>query len=145
MAYRLDARIAGYARAAGAAYTRYADDLVLSGDGDLRRRVPRLVEAVGELALEEGFALQPAKTSVRTAAERQTVLGTVVNDRPTIPRDEYDRLRAILHNAALTGLEAQNRDDHPDFRGQLAGKVAWVASLDPGRGARLRAALERIG
>jgi RNA-directed DNA polymerase len=81
---------------------------------------------------------------VRGRSQRQHLLGVVVNERLTVPRDEYDRLRAVLHNAVRTGGPQQNRDSHPDFRAHLAGRVAWVESLDPGRGARLRADLEQI-
>lgn len=144
VAYRLDVRIAGYARAAEVTYTRYADDLILSGAPDLRRRVPGLGRALSGIVAEEGFELHPGKTRVRLRSQRQQVLGVVVNDRPTIPRDEYDRLRAVLFNAARTGPAAQNREGHADFRAHLLGRVSWIASLDPARGARLRAMLDRI-
>jgi hypothetical protein len=42
------------------------------------------------------------------------------------------------------GPSTQDREDRPDFRGHLTGRVGWVAQHDPARGARLRAALERI-
>jgi len=143
-AYHLDVRVAGLAAHLDAGYTRYADDLILSGGPALRAGVDRLVRAVTRIAAEEGFTVNPAKTRVRTRSQRQAALGVVVNDRPTVPRDEYDRLRAVLHNARRTSGEAQNRDGLADFRGHLAGRVAWVASLDPGRGARLRAMLAQI-
>ena len=44
MATRLDRRLSGYAGAAGARYTRYADDLALSGGAALRTRADALVE-----------------------------------------------------------------------------------------------------
>jgi RNA-directed DNA polymerase len=146
-AYRLDARLTGYVASidgAGAAYTRYADDLIISGGAALRPRVDGLVRAVERIADDEGFALNPAKTRVRRRSQRQQVLGVVVNDRPTVAREEYDRLRAVLHNAARTSGAEQNREGHPDFRAHLTGRVAWVASLDPVRGERLRAVLDRI-
>jgi RNA-directed DNA polymerase len=68
----------------------------------------------------------------------------VVNERPTVPRADYDRLRAILHNCARSGPDAQNRDGVTDFRSHLLGRIAWVGSLDPGRGERLRAAFDAI-
>src|SRR5258707_4620586 len=40
-AFRLDRRLAKLAAAVGADYTRYADDLTLSGGDDLARRVRR--------------------------------------------------------------------------------------------------------
>ncbi|GAB7190775.1 hypothetical protein NUM3379_14820 [Kineococcus sp. NUM-3379] len=143
-AQRLDRRLAGLAAAGGATYTRYADDLVLSGGEDVRRRADRLVASVAAIAGEEGFAVNPAKTRVQGAGGRQVVTGLVVNARPNVPRAEFDALKALLHNAARTGPEAQNREGHPDFRAHLAGRVTWVESVNPARGARLRAEFERI-
>lgn len=144
VAARLDRRLAGLADALGATYTRYADDLVLSGDRSLGRAAGRVVDTVGRIAAEEGFRLQPTKTRVQRAGQRQTVTGIVVNAHPNVRRDEYDTLRAVLHNAAVHGPAGQNRAGHPDFRAHLAGRVSWVESVNPGRGARLRAVLDRI-
>ena len=139
----LDRRLTGLARAAGLTYTRYADDLTFSGDlgpGAARR----LVTAVGAIALDEGLAVQPAKTRTRRQSQRQEVTGIVVNARPNLPRDEYDRLRAVLHNAARNGPAAENRDGHADFRAHLLGRIAWAEQLNPTRGRRLRAAFDEI-
>jgi hypothetical protein len=105
-----------------------------------------VVAAVGLIARDEGFALNPLKTRVQGRAGRQRVTGLVVNDRPRVPRREYDALRALLHNAATTGLAAQLQ--HPsrarDPRAYVEGRIAWVASHDPERGARLAALLDRV-
>jgi RNA-directed DNA polymerase len=139
---RLDRRLAGLAAAAGATYTRYADDLTFSGEATLG--AGRMIDAAGRIVAAEGFRLQPAKTRVQRAGGRQTVTGIVVNARPNVRREEYDALRALLHNAARHGPASQNRAGHPDFRAHLAGRIAWVAAVNPGRGDRLRAAFDRI-
>lgn len=143
IAYRLDARCAGYAAASGLTYTRYADDLLFAGDLDWAGAA-RLARGVQRIAAAEGFRLNPAKTRVRRAFERQRALGLVLNERARPARVEYDLLRAILHNAARTGAPTQNRDGHPDFRAHLAGRIAWVAAGDPVRAARLQAVFDRI-
>ena len=107
-------------------------------------RAEAIVAAVSAIARDEGFAVNAAKTRVQGQAGRQRITGLVVNRRPTVPRREYDLLRALLHNAARTGLEAQNREGVPGFRSRLEGRIAWVASVDPVRGSRLRAALAAV-
>jgi RNA-directed DNA polymerase len=132
--FRLDRRLTGLARVLGLRYTRYADDLAFSGR---LARPGTLVEPVTGIAADEGFRLNPAKTRVRSASDRQALAGLVVNVVPAVPRDEYDALRALLHNAARTGLAEQNRDGHADFAGYLAGRVAWVGHRHPARAAKL--------
>jgi RNA-directed DNA polymerase len=61
-----------------------------------------------------------------------------------VPRAEFDRLKAILTNCIRNGPEAENREGRPEFRAHLAGRVAFVASVNAERGARLRMLLERI-
>jgi RNA-directed DNA polymerase len=141
-AYRLDRRLSGLAGRFGLHYARYADDLAFSGTlrGD---RADRLVTLAGQIAREEGFAVHPGKTRVRRQSQRQSLTGLVVNDRPAVPREDYDRLRAILHNAAVHGLDVANRDGHPDFAAHLAGRVAWMSHRHPSRAAKLQGLLER--
>lgn len=142
--FTLDARLAGYAAAIGARYSRYADDLTVSGSAELRSCARRCVGAVTSIAAEEGFVVHSRKTRVQPRSGRQQVTGIVVNSRLGLPRAEFDRLRAILHDALSNGPETANREGHPEFRAHLFGRVGWVESVNPGRGRRLRAQLEAI-
>jgi len=144
VAHNLDRRLAALARRLGGTYTRYADDLVVSGGPALARRADGLAHTVAEIVADEGFRLHPAKTRVRTAAQRQVVTGLVVNARPNVARSEVDRLRAVLHDAARSGPEAANREGHPDFRSHLRGRIAWVAAANPDRAPKLEAAFAAI-
>jgi RNA-directed DNA polymerase len=143
-AYRLDARLAGLARAAGACYTRYADDLVFSGDEDFARSIGRFPTHVAAIALEEGFAVQHRKTRVMRRGRRQRAAGVVINEKINMPRDDYDRLKAILCNCVRHGPHGQNRAGVPDFRAHLGGRVAHAARLNPERGQRLARLFEQI-
>ena len=139
-AFRLDRRLTGLADRVGVHYSRYADDLAFSGE--LGGRQPgALIAAVGRIVADEGFRLHPEKIRVRGQADRQRLAGLVVNAGPAAPREDYDRLRAILHNAATHGLAAANRDGHPDFEAYLTGRVAWVAHRHPARAAKLQGLL----
>ncbi len=137
-AHGLDRRLAALAAAfGGATYTTYADDHAFSGGPEQLRRAPDLRAAVAEVVAGEGFALNRAKSRLMTDAGRQRVCGIVVNARPNVARREYDRLKALLHAAALDGPGDHDRD-------RVVGQVAWVAALHPGHGAKLRERLQRI-
>jgi RNA-directed DNA polymerase len=136
-AYRLDVRLSALARSLGGAYTRYADDLALSGGVKMRAALPAILPRIGAIALEEGFELRYGKTRVMTSAVRQRLCGVVVNRAPSIARRDYERLEATLFNCARHGPWSQNREGHPDFEAHLRGRVAWVTQLHPEKGARL--------
>lgn len=137
-AWRLDCRLQGVADRFALHYTRYADDLALSGGKELLRLAPFLQGLVGAIALEEGFDINHRKTRVQTQAQSQRLAGVVINARTNLPREEFDRLKAILHNCARHGPESQNRDGIDDFKAHLAGKIAYVDWLNPERGAQLK-------
>jgi hypothetical protein len=141
--YRLDRRLTALASAFGAAYTRYVDDLIFSGGPEVRRgRLPELVTAI---VADEGFRVNPRKTVAMSSSVRQSVLSTVVNARPALPRPERDALRALLHNCATHGWVTQTRGHDPAmFREHVLGRIAWASSIDPGFGARLQALAARI-
>ena len=93
---------------------------------------------------DEGFRLNQGKTRRMPRGQRQVLCGLVVNDRANLPRAKADNLRALLFNAIRFGPDSQNRDEHPDFRAHLEGRVAWTASINPVRGRRLWALFDRI-
>ncbi len=143
-ALHLDYRLAGLAAKNGAVYSRYADDISFSGGKQLLTSTKGFRRVVAEIAEDEGLRLNPRKTRLTTAAGRQLVTGVVVNAQPNLPRSDYDRLRAALHEATHRGPERANRNGVPDFRTHLLGRIAWAEQLNPTRGQRLRAMFAEI-
>jgi hypothetical protein len=121
-----------------------ATRLVFSGGEDLERGVRRFQVQICRIALEEGFEVNTRKTHFMRQGVRQQVAGVVLNARPNVRRAEYDRLKAILTNCIRHGPEDQNRDNHPNFRAHLEGRIAHVSHLHPERGRRLRQLFEQI-
>ena len=142
--YRLDCRLSGLAKSAGAVYTRYADDLAFSGGGLFERSVERFSIQAAAILLEEGFAVQHRKTRIMRQGVRQSLVGLVINKRMNVARDEFDRLKAILTNCVRHGPESQNRDAHAHFRLHLEGRVGFVETVNSAKGKRLRKILEQI-
>jgi retron-type reverse transcriptase len=145
VARKLDPRLTGLAKSNGLTYTRYADDLTFSGGPDLALRIGYLMSRVRHIAEHEGFTVNEKKSRVMRRHAAQTVTGVVVNDKPSLAREELRRLRAILHRARTEALEAQNRDDRPNFRAWLEGKIAFLSMVRPDVGAKLRAQYKAIG
>jgi RNA-directed DNA polymerase len=144
-AYRVDSRLEGLAKAAGAEYTRYADDLAFSSDErEFERRIERFSTHVAATLMEEGFTVHHRKTRVMRQGVRQYLAGLVTNAHPNVIRADFDRLKAMLTNCLRHGPESQNRDAHPNFRAHLEGRVGFVEMINPARGKRLRAMLKQI-
>jgi len=142
--YRVDCRLAGLAKTAGANYTRYADDLAFSGGDAFERCANRFSTRAAAILLEEGFTVHHRKTRIMRQGVRQYLAGLVINERISVVRADFDGLKAILTNCARYGPESQNREAHPAFQLHLAGRVGYVESLNPSRGARLRRIFEQI-
>jgi RNA-directed DNA polymerase len=144
VARRLDKRLGGLARKLALTYTRYADDLSFSGGDDLNEKVGYLMARVRHISEEEGFLVNEKKSRVLRRNTAQRVTGLVVNDKPTIKREELRQLRAILHRAKTEGLDAQNRDGRPNYREWLKGKIAYVKMVRPDLGVKMLAEFEAL-
>jgi hypothetical protein len=117
---------------------------VFSGSGRLLRHANEIRRTIAAIVADEGFIVNERKSRLITRAGRQLVCGIVVNDRVNVKRSEYDALRAILHNAARRGPQGENRAGVNDFRAHLRGRIAWVSSLNPARGEKLKREFARI-
>ena len=94
--------------------------------------------AVAEAELRSlGFFLNDQKTRLRSAGQRQTVTGLVVNERVSVPREERRALRQAVYCCRRFGVE-----DHLERTGgglspeaclkSLLGRVGYVLQADPG-------------
>ncbi len=143
-AFNLDLRLQAAAESADAHYTRYADDLVFSGDRQFERAAERFISLVGTIALEEGFSINFRKTRVMSRATCERVNGIVVNEKMNVKRGERDQLKAILYNCVRHGPTSQNRADLSDFRAHLMGRLAHVTMIAPLHGQRMERLFEQI-
>jgi retron-type reverse transcriptase len=144
VARRLDSRLTGIAAKLGWNYSRYADDLTFSADGEPTARIGYLLARVRHIAQDEGFAVNEKKTRVLRQSDAQNVTGIIVNQRMGVPRELVRRLRAILHRAKAEGLAAQNRQNLPHFEMWLRGMIAYIHMVNPKQAAPLRVALESV-
>ena len=143
-AFGLDVRLSGLLKRFGGHYTRYADDLTLSGDDDFRYALRCVIPLTEQIVRSERFRLNHRKRKVLRRGHRQLVTGVVVNAKPNIRRDKFDRLKAILHNCVKLGPSSQNRDNHTDFAAHLRGRIAFVRQLNPARAEKLQHLFEKI-
>jgi hypothetical protein len=143
-AYRLDIRLDSLATALGATYSRYADDMVFSGGREFARGAERFHVQVAAIALEEGFRVNTRKTRLMREGGRQQVTGVVVNTHPNIVRKEYDKLKATLTNCVRFGPASQNRENHPNFRDNLAGRISYVKMVNAPRASRLQRLFDAV-
>ncbi len=133
---RLDRRLAGLAKQHGFAYTRYADDLTFSGDGD-KDAVRKLRQATERVVADEGFVVNRKKTRIMSQCGRQTVTGIVVNKTLGLSRQDRRRLRAMAHQ-----LKKQTADGFadPSRMAKLTGLLAFLSMLNKEQAEKLRGA-----
>ena len=143
-ALHLDLRLDALAQSMSGQYTRYADDLAISGGELLRRRIASVSALVTQIAVEEGFDINHRKTRSMHRSDRQFLTGVVVNEKPNVARQNFDRLKAVLTNCVRRGPASQNRDGVRDFQAHLSGRITHVASLNRERGKKLQEIFRRI-
>ncbi len=136
-AFHLDARLSGMAKSFGAQFTRYADDLTISGPVELSAGLRTLIPLVEQVIRRERFQSNRQKRQVLRANQRQSIAGVVVNIKTNVKRADFDHLKAILTNCVRLGPSTQNRLGVADFAAHLRGRIAHVIQLNAARGNRL--------
>jgi len=136
----LDNDLSEYASSLGLVYSRYADDVTLSGDRDLPDQ-----DALEKIFNRHFFRINKAKFRTSTAGQKHYVTGLSVADKvaPHAPRSMKRRLRQELYFIEKHGFsdhiarsECAGTMQHNVNR--LDGTVTYVSSIEPGAAIRLR-------
>jgi len=97
--FEFDESLATFCKAKTLNYTRYSDDITISGDS--REAVMAALIFAGKILKDEfGLAIQKNKTRIASRSGQQRVAGVVVNHSANPPRELRRRIRAIVHNAS---------------------------------------------
>jgi RNA-directed DNA polymerase len=128
---RVDRRVGGACAKIGLIYTRYVDDITISGDFDLQRSgVPALVERI---LAEDGFQANPGKHKFGQLGKDLTITNLrLVRGHLDVRREYAEELVRQLDDAA--SLARDEAFEGPYYTpGQILGRVRFVCWVNPGR------------
>lgn len=127
-----DKELATYCKDKRLRYTRYADDITISGTAELGKA--EIINVVRTLLWKEGFLINNSKTKVLRKHQRQLVTGIVVNEKLQAPREYRKQIRQEVYYIRNYGL-----DSHLEYKQikkkrylyHLLGKIQHVLMVNP--------------
>ncbi|MBN2583220.1 MAG: RNA-directed DNA polymerase [Planctomycetes bacterium] len=131
----IDTRIGGLAKAKGLRYTRYVDDVTLSGPFDLEQLAKQIVTIIRQA----GFAIKRTKMEFYRPddGKERIITGVRVQDgKVSAPSNYIELLKRDLVLARKASLHEVVHQDF-DTRDQFRGKIGYVMWLDPKAGRKL--------
>ncbi|MDH6428068.1 MULTISPECIES: retron St85 family RNA-directed DNA polymerase [Paenibacillus] len=103
--YKLDIRFIKLCNKIGADYSRYADDLTISGP----RYIVGYLNLFSDIIVEEGFQINESKTRIQYPNNRQEVTGLIVNDKISVPKETKKYLRQQIFYCKKYGVNSHLR------------------------------------
>ncbi|OZB93678.1 reverse transcriptase family protein [Paenibacillus sp. XY044] len=130
VAYRLDKRLSSLANKLGVRYSRYADDLVFSGN---TTQLPK-IELLKKIITEEGLKINNQKTLLRREGQKRMVTGIIVSgDKLRVPKKYKKDIWKHLHYALLYGPDGHTsriKVNPATFKEWLLGRIMYVRSVE---------------
>ncbi len=128
---RCDAELATLAKQNGMAYTRYSDDIYLSGDGISPGII---IKEAKRIISQHGFGINIDKTKILGQHQAQMVTAIVVNEKMQVTRKYRRKLRQELYYVRRFKDNATDvywAEDYIHYLYQLQGRVSFVLYVDP--------------
>lgn len=144
--FALDERIQKIADEHGAAYTRYADDIVLSLGASDSERCRFIFNHVAHEIARFGFRINRVKSRVTGPGRRKIVTGLVINDSvPRLPKSVKDEVELAIYHIRVHGLlshmERKSARRPSGYLNHLVGKILYCRSVEQAFGDRMMAEL----
>jgi RNA-directed DNA polymerase len=111
-------------------FTRYADDITLSGNFDPQP----VIDFVSELLQRHDLTVKKEKTRIMYGNDRQIVTGVIVNKKIQMPREKRDKIRQEIFFIKKLGpikhLE-NTQNSRKNYLRHLLGKITFALFLNP--------------
>lgn len=141
---KLDCRIKKLCDTSGAVYTRYADDITISG----KRGIETLIPIVNTIIKDEGFNINKSKERVLYKYHSQKVTGIVVNEKLSPPKNMIRYIRQNIYYINKFGLKEHLSRTSNEFRSNykehLYGIAYFIKMIDLDKGIKYLQQLDEI-
>ncbi|EMC2815624.1 TPA: retron St85 family RNA-directed DNA polymerase [Klebsiella aerogenes] len=124
---RLDHRISTYCKKRALTYTRYADDLCISGNKILI--LQKASYLIKDIICDEGFTINSKKEKFLGPKVRREVTGLTVTPKITISKKNYCLYRKRIYDLVRT--------ETPNKHEIIKGILSFVRSIDKDKGKKL--------
>lgn len=129
---QLDDELKTLAKTYNADYTRYADDMTFSGNGDC---IP--LESIKAIVKKHGFKLNQHKTRLRRNGQRQMVTGLTVSNGIHVPKKYRDEVWRELFFCKKFGTESHmskhkevHKFDNGYYKEWLLGRIMYIRTIE---------------
>lgn len=141
---KLDKRISKLSDKYEAKYSRYADDITISG----KKGIESIIKIVEPIVKDEGFRLNRKKTRVAYNNKRQEVTGLNLNSgRVTIPREYKRKLLQEIYYCQKYGVDGHLRHikcEKAFYKEHLYGKAYFINMIEPDIANKILTQLDKI-
>lgn len=140
----LDYRIGGLSKKYDFSYTRYADDITISGE----QKILGNIEFIIKLIKREGFNINTRKMKILEKSERQEVTGLVVNNSVKVKKEFKREIRKDIYYCKKYGvyshLKYKGNETKSFYKEYMYGKVNFILMIEPEEGKKLLNELNEI-
>jgi len=118
-------------------YSRYADDLTFSSNQEITPN--HMLDIINRIK-KNNFEINERKLRLKRADQKQRVTGLIVNEKVNVDRKLIRKIRAIIHDITLNGLETATRrhfnikekvdlQDQFNFRNKIEGYIRFIGQV----------------
>lgn len=129
----IDERLGAYFTSLKFRYTRYSDDITISGDIN-NSQIHAILSFVKKLFSEKNLKLNESKTKILRRHQCQFVTGVVLNKKLTAGKKIKKEIRQQMYYIKKFGLEDHKNHENinqENYVYHLIGKINWVLYLEP--------------
>lgn len=140
---RMDIRIKLLCEQIDADFTRYADDITISG----KKNIIEYLDLIKSIVVDEGFKINDAKTRAMYKNRQQRITGLIVNEKVNVPKEKIRYLRQqifYIKKYGVTNHLEKNQYRHINIKEHLYGLAYFIRMVDEGKGKNFIKDLEQI-
>ncbi len=131
--YKLDSRLSALVKKIGGKYSRYADDITISGKKSIKSVLP-LIKKIIE---DEGYTVNEDKVRLQYKNGRQSVTGLTVNSKVAVNKDlikELDKAIFYIKKYGISDHMEHINCDRAFYKEHLYGIAYFVNMIDRQKG-----------